>query len=180
MLRPETSLLLVVDIQEKFVPIIDGCGRVIAKSKILLKAAGLLGVPVIVSEQYPKGLGRTTAELVAAYPEGVEVLEKTAFGCLGDEAIRARVDALARRQVVVCGIETHVCVNQTVHQLLASGHQVHLIEEAIASRAASNREAGLAKMRSSGAIPSCVETALFEWMGDAKHPRFKEVQALIK
>jgi len=180
LLRPETSCLLVVDIQEKFVPVIHEYDRVIANTRILLKAAGLLEVPVIVSEQYPKGLGHTVAELVDAFPLKTEVHDKTAFGCLEDAALRERLDALGRKQVVVAGIEAHVCVNQTVNQLLGAGYEVHLVEDALGSRIPESREIAVRKMVSCGAIASCVEMALFEWLGDAKHPRFKDVQALIK
>jgi nicotinamidase-related amidase len=180
LLKVETSCLLVVDIQEKFVPIIHEYDRVVERARVMLEGAGLLGVPVIVSEQYPKGLGKTVPDLVEAFPEKAEVHDKTAFGCLGDGAIRERVESLGRKQVIVCGIETHICVNQTVHQLLEAGFEVHLIEDALGSRAPENREIGLAKMRASGAISSCAEMALFELMGGAKHPNFKEVQALIK
>lgn len=180
LLRPESSCLLVVDVQEKFVPVIREYERVVARTKTMLQAAGLLGVPVLVSEQYPKGLGPTVAALKDVFPDKTEVHEKTAFGCLGDPALRERLESLGRRQVAVCGIEAHVCVNQTVHQLLEAGFQTHLIEDALGSRTAEDRERGVAKCRVSGAIGSSTETALFEWLGDAKHPRFKDVQALIK
>ncbi len=180
LLSPESSCLLVVDIQEKFIPVIHEYERVVAKTRIMLEAAGILGVPVIVSEQYPKGLGHTVSALVDAFPLKSEVLEKTAFGCHADAGMAGKLKELGRKQVVVVGIEAHVCVNQTVHQLLGAGYQVHLIEDALGSRSPENRETGIIKMRASGAIPSCVEMALFEWMGDAKHPHFKDVQALIK
>jgi len=180
LLSLESSCLLVVDIQEKFVSVIDEYERVVAKSKIMIQAAGMLGVPVIVSEQYPKGLGQTVSELSEVYPEKTQIHDKTAFGCLGDVGLTEQIAALGKKQIVVVGIETHVCVNQTVHQLLNADYQVHLIEDALGSRSSENRDIGIAKMRASGAVSSCVEMALFEWMGDAKHPRFKDVQALIK
>ena len=181
MLSVDNSVLLVVDIQEKFAPILPDSERLIQNAGILIDAARELGVPIVVSEQYPKGLGHTVPQLLEKLPaENAAVLEKTAFGCFEDSGIRAHLAALGRRQVLVCGLETHICVNQTAHQLLHAGYEVHIAEDAVASRAEQNREIALRKLRHSGAIASCVEMALFEWIADAKHPRFKQVQALIK
>jgi nicotinamidase-related amidase len=147
---------------------------------VLVRAASILGIPVIVSEQYPKGLGHTVSKIKEVLPENALILDKTAFGCLGDNGIKAALAKVKRTQVLVCGLETHVCVNQTVHQLLDEGYEVHLATDALASREASNKSVGLRKMEQAGAIPSCVEMALFEWMGHSKHADFKELQGLIK
>jgi nicotinamidase-related amidase len=159
MLGPERSLLLVIDIQEKFVPVIPGYERLVARAGILIRACNRLEVPVIVSEQYPKGLGHTVPELRQVLAPDTAVMEK---------------------KIMACGIEAHVCVNQTVHQLLSEGYQVHLMRDAIASRNPDDAEIALAKMIQSGAIPGCVEMALFEMMTTAHHPGFKELQALVK
>ncbi|MFH2202237.1 MAG: hydrolase [Elusimicrobiota bacterium] len=180
LLDPNKSVLLVVDIQEKFVPVVHEFRALIAKAKALIEGAKLLDVPVVVSEQYPKGLGPTVAELADALPAGALKFEKTAFGCLGDEIITERLASLDRPQVVVCGIEAHVCMNQTVHQLLAAGYEVHLIEDALSARDPKNIEIGRRKMELAGAVPSSVEMALFEWMGHSRHAQFRAVQALIK
>ncbi len=180
LLDPKKSALLVVDIQQKFVPIVHEAERIIAKTKALIEAAAILNIPIVVSEQYPKGLGRTVDELSEPLPGGTIVCEKTSFGCLGDDHLAKKIRALKRKQIVVCGVETHVCVSQTVHQLLDAGYEVHLIEDALASRDPRNIEIGVRKMEQTGAIPSCVEMAIFEWMGHSKHADFKALQALIK
>jgi nicotinamidase-related amidase len=151
-----------------------------ASIALMAHAAQLLGVPVIITEQYPKGLGRTAAEIRAVLPDAIEPFEKTAFSSCGAKEFVAELERTGARQVLVCGIEAHVCVNQTTHDLLARGLQVHLLTECINARSAHNREIGLAKMKQSGALPSSIEMSLFELMRDAAHKQFKAVQKLIK
>jgi nicotinamidase-related amidase len=173
-------VLLVVDVQEKFTPVIHQSQQLITQVGRLIQAADQLTVPIVVSEQYPQGLGHTNGALLSLLPETVHTRVKTTFGCLADTGIEALLSELARPQVVVCGIEAHICVNQSVHQLLEAGYQVHLVFDAVSSRAEANRDIGIQKMIQSGAVPSCVEMVLFEWLQDATHPAFKPVQALIK
>ncbi len=180
LLTSQQALLLVVDVQERLLAAMDHPERLAHKVTSLVRACGRLDVPVVVFEQYPKGLGHTAGAILEALPPGVRVLEKTAFGCLGDAGIRDALAASGRRQVVVCGMETHVCVNQTVHQLLASGYQVHVAQDAVASRHKRDYKTALVRMEQSGAIPSSVEMVLFELLGDARHEAFKEIQALVK
>ncbi len=180
MIRPSNSVLLVIDIQEKFLPVIAEPKRLVFKSKTLIQAAALLDFPIVVTEQYPKGLGPTVKELLDVLPEGAARLEKTSFGCLGDPKIANRLKSIGRKQVIVCGIESHVCVNQTVHQLIDAGYEAHLVSDAVSSRSRENRDLGIRKMEQAGAVPACVESVLFELMDDAKHPEFKTIQALIK
>ena len=137
-------------------------------------------MPVVVTEQYPKGLGRTAEEIRAALPAGLEPIEKTAFSACSAREFGAQLAAAGVRQVLVCGIEAHICVNQTAHDLLARGLQVHLLTDCISSRTPQNRQAGLDKMLRSGAVPSSAELALFELMRDARHEQFKAIQKLIK
>jgi nicotinamidase-related amidase len=113
-------------------------------------------------------------------PDEYEFIEKTAFSSCGATAFNERLEALEVKHVIVCGIEAHICVNQTVHDLLDAGYVVHLAVDCISSRLEQNKQAGLAKMRQSGALPSSLEMALFELMRDAKHSRFKEIQKLVK
>jgi nicotinamidase-related amidase len=180
MLKAEQTMLLVVDLQEKFRTVIHGMDRVVRSVKTLLEAARILSLPVVVSEQYPKGLGRTMGELLEVLPSGAQVLEKTSFGCLGDEALFKAVQAAGRRQVLVVGVEAHVCVNQTVHGLLDAGMEPHVVRDAVSSRDPANAAAALEKMAGSGAVLTCVEMALFELVRDAKHPAFKAIQDLVK
>jgi nicotinamidase-related amidase len=175
---PERSVLLVIDIQEAFRGVISGFTEMVARATIAVTAFQILGRPIIVTEQYPKGLGRTVEEILLSLPDDFEVVEKTAFSSCGAGAVMNRLgDA---KQVVVCGLETHVCVNQTVHDLLDQGCEVHILTDAVGSRFETDRETGLAKMFGSGAIPSSVEMALFEMLRDSKHAQFKEIQRLLK
>ncbi len=170
----ERTALVVIDVQEAFRKAIDGFDEVARQTGILIQGARALDVPVVVTEQYPRGLGDTVPE-VAEHLEGVPRLEKTVFSAVRAEGF----DLGGRDQALVCGIETHVCVNQTVHDLLASGLTVHVAEDAVSSRTAANRSAGLHKMEQSGAIVSSVETALFELLGEAGTEDFKTVQRLV-
>ncbi|HEX8285305.1 MAG TPA: isochorismatase family protein [Pyrinomonadaceae bacterium] len=179
-LDPARTALAVIDVQESFRPHIPDFAGLAARVALVARAAQLLNVPVVVTEQYPKGLGRTAAEIAAVLPEGSEPVEKTAFSSCGAQAFVARLEAAGARQILLCGIEAHVCVNQTAHDLLARGYQVHLLADCVSSRADENRRVGLDKMFRSGALPSSVELALFELMRDARHEQFKAIQRLIK
>jgi nicotinamidase-related amidase len=179
-LAREHAALVVIDMQESFRAAVPDFAAVAARVAVAARGAQLLNVPVVVTEQYPKGLGRTAEEIRAALPAGDEPVEKTAFSSCGAREFVARLEQAGARQVLVCGIEAHVCVNQTTHDLLARGYQVHLLTDCVSSRAARDREAGLSKMLRAGALPSTVELALFELMRDARHEQFKAIQRLIK
>jgi nicotinamidase-related amidase len=174
------TALAVIDVQEAFRPHIPDFAEMAARCALVTHAAHLLGVPIVVTEQYPKGLGRTAAELLAVLPEEFEPVEKTAFSSCGAQQFVARFEESGARQVLLCGIEAHVCVNQTAHDLLALGLQVHLLTDCVSSRTRENRQTGLDKMFRSGALPSSTELALFELMRDARHEQFKAIQKLIK
>ena len=180
-LDSQRAALVVIDVQEGFRRVVPDFAGLCARVARAVSGARLLGVPVLVTEQYPKGLGRTAGEVRAALPDDFEPFEKTAFSSCGAAAFAARLDALGPgRQIMICGLETHVCVNQTAHDLLALGHQIHLLTDCVASRAEENRQVALRKMELSGALPSSTETALFELLRDATHEQFKAVQKLIK
>ncbi|HEX7175173.1 MAG TPA: hydrolase [Pyrinomonadaceae bacterium] len=174
------SALVVIDMQESFRRPIPDFAEVAARIATVARAAQLLRVSVIVTEQYPKGLGRTAEEIRAALPEDFEPIEKTAFSSCGAGEFVARLERTGAQQVIVCGIEAHICVNQTTHDLLERGFQVHLLTDCITARAPHNRQAGLDKMRHSGALPSSSEMALFELLRDARHEQFKAIQKLIR
>ncbi|MCB0875812.1 MAG: hydrolase [Solirubrobacterales bacterium] len=174
-LDPERAALVVVDVQEGFRKAIPDFGAVAAATATLIRGAEALDVPVIVTEQYPKGLGPTASEVAERLPDGVEPIAKTVFSA-------ASADGFAlggREQAIVCGIETHVCVNQTVLELLDSGIEVHVVADAVGSRSEANRQLGLAKAERAGAWITSVETALFELLGEAGTERFKAVQRLV-
>ena len=175
----ERSLLLVIDLQEGYRGKLYEEARVVEASARLLEAAAVLGLPVVLTEQYPKGLGPTREEIARALPAGCARFEKTSFSALGAEGLADHLRAAGRNQVVVAGIETHVCVSQTVHGLLAAGYQVHVVRDAISARFALEDQTGFAKMTGSGAIPASVESALFEWLRDSRSPDFKPIQKLV-
>lgn len=165
------ATLVVVDVQEGFRPYASFAGVAEAAGK-LVRAARILGVPTIVSEQYPKGLGHTVPEVGL---EEEQPIEKTVFS-----AVRADgFDLGERTQAIVCGIETHVCVSQTVHDLLDRGVEVHVPADAVGSRHEIDYERGLERMERAGAVVGTVEASLFELLGRAGTPEFKSVQALI-
>jgi nicotinamidase-related amidase len=171
LLHRDRAALVVVDVQEGFRPY-DSFAGVAASCAKLLAGARILDVPALVSEQYPKGLGHSASEL------GIEDeprIEKTVFSA-------ARADGFelgGRDQAIVCGIETHVCVSQTVHDLLEQGVEVHVPADAVGSRHAIDYERGLERLQRAGAVVSTVESSLFELLGRAGTPEFKAVQKLI-
>jgi nicotinamidase-related amidase len=174
------AALAIIDMQEAFRLQIEDFDQMSARIATMAKAATLLNIPIIVTEQYPKGLRHTAPMIKEALPQDIGIIEKTAFSSCGAQAFCNELESKRVKQVLVCGIEAHICVNQTVHDLLASGYQVHLLTDCIGSRKKADRIAGLAKMQMSGAIPSSVEMALFEMMRDAKHEQFKAIQGLVK
>jgi len=173
------SALLVIDLQEGYRGKLHEEERTIEATIRMLRAAGVLGIPVFVTEQYPKGLGATRPELSEHIPEEAVWFEKTSFSALGADGFPGSLDESGRSQWVIAGIETHVCVNQTAHDLLARGHAVHLVRDAITSRFPLEDAAGWAKMTHAGALPTSSECALFEWLGDARTPEFKAVHGLV-
>lgn len=173
------SCLLLIDVQERLAPAMAGRDAMEANATVLLKAAARLDVPVLISEQYPKGLGRTVVDLTAL-ADGADVIEKTAFSCLRENAWRARFDDMGRRQAVMCGIEAHVCVLQTALDLLSAGIEVFVAADAVASRTAANRDLALDRLRHAGAQVVSTEMVVFEWLAKAGTPEFKDVSALIK
>lgn len=179
LLDAPSSALVVVDVQERFRTVVTGFDAMAVNCARLVSAFRLLDLPVLVTEQYPKGLGRTVPEVLAALGN-TEIDEKTAFSSAGCAAVTAKLAASKAGSVLVCGIETHVCVNQTVHDLLADGYTVHVAVDAVASRRSVDRDVALQKMQRSGAVLTTSEMAAFELLADAKHPRFKDVQALFK
>lgn len=176
----EDAALVIIDIQEAFRPVIGDFETVVQNTARMTQGASILNLPVVVTEQYPKGLGKTVAEIAGNLPEQTEIVEKTAFSSCGATGFMGKLNELNRKQVIVAGLEAHICVNQTVHDLLSQAFQVHLLTDCITARKSENKNIGLCKMKHSGALPSCVEMALFELMRDAKHEQFKAIQKLIK
>lgn len=179
-LDPARTALIVIDVQEAFREVIPESAIFAGRIATLVRGMQTLGVPVLVTEQYPRGLGRTVREILEVLEPKVAIIEKTAFSSCGAQGFVDQLKATGRDQIVVAGIEAHICVNQTVHDLLAMGKQVHLAVDCISSRAELNRATALTKMQASGALLTTTEMSLFELMRDARQEHFKAIQALIK
>ncbi|MDX1712029.1 MAG: hydrolase [Rhodovibrionaceae bacterium] len=178
-LDAENSLLLVVDMQERLVPAIDGRDSLVAAVGTLLQAAQRLSLPVLATEQNPEGLGGVVAELSEAIPSEARVTKMT-FDAAGESSLLARLDSSGRTQIVLCGAEAHVCVLQTALGLKAAGYDVFAVADAIGSRDPANRQAALARLGQAGIVTVTTEMVVFEWLGRSDRPEFKELLALIK
>ena len=174
------SALVVVDVQEGYRGLTVEHDRMVHGVRTLIAAAALMDVPVLATEQYPKGVGRTQPEVAEGLPAATPIIEKMSMSCCGQPRFVAAVEALARPQIVVCGIEAHACVNQTVHDLLARGYQVHVPFDAISARREADLRAGWEKIIGSGAVPATVEMVCLEWVRTAESPQFKAIHKLIK
>jgi len=169
--------LLVVDVQQRLVNLIDEHARIIWNIRRLIDGANLLGVPVLASEQYPQGLGPTVPELASRLER---VFDKTAFSCGGCDGLCQQLQTHQRRKWLVCGIEAHVCIQQTVLDLLGEGFRIYVAVDAVGSRYRIDYETALRRMESSGATLTTVEAALFEWCQDSKAPQFKQISQLVR
>ena len=179
LINPKDSLLLIIDIQEKLAPeILDG-DKAITVTEKLLTASAQLDIPHLVTEQYPKGLG-TTIETIKPLIKPNSVLEKITFSAAGSTAFIEQVGSLNKKQMIVCGMETHVCVLQTVLSLVKQGYEIFVVEEGVGSRSAKNKSLGIERMRSSGATIVSCEMVLFEWLQQAGTEAFKALLPLIK
>jgi nicotinamidase-related amidase len=174
-LDPKRAALVVIDVQEAFRKVVPDFDEVARACSTMIRGAEAVGIPILVTEQYPKGLGRTASEVAGSLPDGVEAIEKVCFSAPEADGF----DLDGRDQAIVCGIETHVCVNQTVLDLLDEGVEVHVVGDGVGSRTAANKEVGLQKIERAGAVISSVETALFELVGRAGTDEFKLVQRLV-
>ena len=179
MLDIEKTALVVVDVQGKLAELMYDKETVFANCVVLVKTAKILGVPILWCQQYPKALGETIPQL-AELLAGESPIDKLCFSCAGHPDFIARLNELKREQVILCGIETHVCVHQTAMDLLDRDYDVHLIADATSSRTESNRKIGIQRMRDEGVCISSTEMALFELLRTAEHADFKEVAKLIR
>ena len=173
LLDPSRTALVVVDLQEKLLPAIHEWDRVLKNSLLLLRLAQAVGLPAVITTQYRKGLGDIVSDVAALAPPGPP-LDKTSFGCFGSPEFRSRLESLGGRdQLLVCGIEAHICVAQTVLGALAEGRGVHVAADAVGSRAPANREVGLRRMEAAGAVLTSAEMAIYELIGRSDGAAFK-------
>jgi len=175
-LNREDCLLLVIDIQERLMPVICNNEEVFRNANRLIKGMEILGVPVIVTEQYPNGLGSTCKEIELT--DGLKVLEKITFSCFQNDNIK---DSLhGKKQIIICGVEAHICVLKTALDLLDEGYEVHLIADAISSRTLENKAIAVERMKQSGAFIASAEMILFQLLDKAGTDEFKLISKLIK
>lgn len=189
LLQIERSVVVIIDLQGKLMEMIHRPALVMEATQRLLRLADIFGVPVLLTEQYPEGLGPTHPDLQAAYDKlsvPKNYLSKTSFGCCGDARFETALAALrpgiptAQRQVVVAGIEAHVCVLQTVVELLRSGHQVHVCWECVSGRGEEYRSHALDRMQQAGAQITNHESVGFEWARDTSHAGFRKMNRLLR
>lgn len=177
LMSAEDTALVVVDVQEKLIPLIEDHTRVVWNIRRLIDAARLLSLPAFATEQYPQGLGGTVAPLKDLLNDPPA---KTAFSCGGCDEFMSQLAASNRQKVLVVGIESHVCIQQSVYDLLAEGYGVYVAADAVSARHASDHHIALRRMETAGATITTTESAIFEWCVDAKHPQFKAISKLIQ
>lgn len=179
LLRKDDTLLVIIDIQTKLFNVIFEKERLVSACRKLIQAAELLGIPMVVTEQYPKGMGPTDSQIsqLLANPEA---MKKVSFSCCGVEDFNQKIADFKRKQVIVVGIEAHVCVLQTVHDLLHQGYFLYVLYDAVSSRKEGDYANALDRMRQAGAVIGSVESAVFELLEKAGTSIFRQVSKLIK
>lgn len=181
LIRAEESCLVVIDMQERLVPAMQAPARTIRNARILIAAATELALPVLLTEQYPEGLGSTVPELAgAAAAAKATTLPKMHFSCMEDRDFAAAFEATGRRQAVIAGMEAHICVLQTAVSLMGRGTEVFVVTDATSSRTLESEKACLDRLQACGAGIVTTEMVVFEWLGRAGTPAFKALLALIK
>lgn len=179
-LSRDHAALAVIDMQEAFRPVISDFTEVATRIGKAVQGARLLEVPVVVTEQYPRGLRLTATEISEHLSQGSKPIEKLCFSSCGADEFRSVLTSRNIRQVLVCGIEAHICVTQTVLDLLALDYQVFLLVDCITSRNPQSKEIAIARLTAAGAVQSNLEMALFEMMRGADSPQFKAIQSLVR
>ena len=177
--RLEVSVVIVVDMQPTF---LEGCwrsGEVLGRVKFLVEAANLLGVPVLATEQYSERMGGTDSSLAELI--GGKALDKMSFSCWGVESFNTAFTSLGRKQPILVGIETHICINQTAHQLVSQVQNGVLVcVDAVTARSEDRHRIGMERIRALGVTPAHTESLVYEWMRSASHPQFKDALKLVK
>lgn len=179
-LEPAEAELWVVDMQEKLMPLIEGSEGVTFSAALMIRAAIAIDVPIVLTEHNPKGLGGTIQPVLDVLPKNATRFEKRIFSCCGPTEVREHLAQRGRKQIIVAGIETHICVQQTVLELIRLGCQPFVLADAVGSRHALDCDVALLRMQQAGAVITTVESAVYELMYDADHAAFKPVLELIK
>ena len=181
-LRREQLALVVVDMQEPFLNVMHERERLTANVRLLVETAGILGVPIIPTTQYAERMGGVAAEITQPYRDIAvsKAMDKMCFSCAGAEGFLEGLTSLGRRQVLLCGVETHICISQTALDLTHLGYQVHVAADALSSRTLEKHKLGMERMRDSGVLPCAAEAAVYELMQEAGTPEFKAILKLVK
>lgn len=178
-MKREDTVLVMVDFQERLMPAMRNEDKVVAQAAMLATGCKEFDIPILVTQQYTKGMGATVAPVAEALGD-FEHIEKKEFSCMLNEDFRKALEATGKKTVIVCGCETHVCVQQTVLDLLAEGYNVYVAGDCVSSRKKYTRDTAIARMAGAGAIITNAETALFELLGSAADPHFKAISKLVK
>lgn len=178
-LRKKDCTLVIVDVQEKLAAVMGKRQKTVANCLHLLECAKLLGLNTIITEQYPKGLGPTVREIGQAAPY-LKVIEKITFDCCAEPYFMEALERTGKKKVILAGMEAHICVLQTCLGMLAAGYAVHVVSDAVCSRDDENGLKAMDFLRQAGAVVTCTETALFQLLGRAGTPEFKQISARIK
>lgn len=179
-LSKSSAILVVIDMQEPFLRPIFERDRVVRQVRLLMEAARALDVPTVATLQYAEKMGGCIPEIAELLPSGTPPFDKLAFSCADNEEFRLAVQSEGRSQILLCGIETHICVNQTAHDLLHAGYQVHIASDAVSSRSEFNSNQGLQRMAAAGAVITNAESALYEMLGRSGTTEFKRILPLVK
>ena len=180
MLNEEKTALIMIDVQEKLLNVMYDKEALLENMQKIVKSANALGIPIIWTEQNPKGIGPTVPEIKDLMPSHIQPIIKFSFSCCSNEAFMDLIKASKCTQFLMAGIETHVCVHQTSVDLFGMGYEVEILSDAVSSRTLENKKVGLEKTRNEGVALTSVETAIFELLKDAKHEKFKDVLKIIK
>ena len=176
MLDTNNSILVIIDIQEKLVKAASNGEKTIINTSKISQAAQILSIPVIITEQYPKGLGATVESITGS---DAFIIEKSSFSAFKEPEFEQKIKSLNRKQVILCGIETHICVLQTAIDLYKNGYKVYVLKDCVSSRSEEEQNSGLELLKQYGIKVITVEIALFQWLKSSKHPQFKDIQKLI-
>jgi nicotinamidase-related amidase len=178
-LTADNTVLVAIDFQERLFPVMHDKEKLLENVLKMIKGAQVLEIPIVLTEQYPKGLGPTLPEIKELLPD-VAPIEKTCFSCCDEGNFNRALESMKRKQVLICGIEAHICVYQTTMALMAAGYEVQVVADCVSSRDPENRMVSLFKMGSAGVSPTTVEMALFELLKVAKGDAFKAISNIVK
>ena len=189
LLDRNNSLLIVIDMQEPFLNVMHGRDALLANTGLLCKTAALLDVPVLLTTQNAARMGAVVPAVLhslAGLPRiksstpTLPIVDKMSFSCAGSELFERTLAGLGHKQIVICGLETHICVSQTAHDLRYAGYQVHVVADGVSSRTLEKHKLGMERIRDAGILPCASEAVVYEWLREAGTPEFREVLALVK